>query len=121
MSRFCRVLFYVSLAIFVIRLGWLNDDPNYTPPELTLVEFSIWAVAWTILTQAGMFAAATQCEKKLLGVLSWAIISATIVAWVIPYEMDNTTKIFLLTLLIIGLFFPVSDVTEWRPWQYHKR
>lgn len=116
MSKFFRVLFYVSLAVFAIRLGVLNEDPDYVPPPLTLIEFTCWATAWVFMSQCGMSAAKTALEEKLLGILSWAFTCGTITAWVIPYQMDNTTKVVLLTFLCAGLFFPISNVTTWRPW-----
>jgi len=119
MSKFFRVLFYVSLAIFAIRMGLLNDDPDYVTPALTLKEFTCWAAAWVFMTQYGMLAAKTALEEKILGLTSWAITCGTLIAWSLHYEMDTTTKVILLTLLCAGLFFPVSNITEWRPWERH--
>ena len=91
MFKTARVLLYFLLAAFFIRLGWLNEDVNYEPPPLTLIEFSLWSLVWVLLAQLGL-TQASQKTQEILGALSWALTIMVSGLWLNELEMHTLLK-----------------------------
>lgn len=103
MSKTARVLFYISLFVFGGRCGLFYDGPNAPPltfPDLP--EFSFWALAWIIFSQAGI-TRATEKTQTILGALSWALAIAVSGLWLDKYEMNNVVKWLLFAGFWIGM------------------
>jgi len=85
------------------------------PTLPTTGEMFAWFLIWAAFAQAGA-KEAEKTTKKVLRVLSWVGVCGAISTLAILAHLTNWAFLIVFAAMFFLLFFPVSDVTTWRPW-----